>query len=220
MPMSLSSETGALHLPTAVVEPAVPISKKKQPELTCWRPMAVDDPWSRQEYDRLKKEIQTHELIEKAGIEHINVLLLGECSAGKSSFFNSVESVYEGFVSTTAEAGTDEGSLTKQFRTYEIDTDDGDGEPIKFKYCDTMGVESTSGLSPSDFGKIMDGHITDLAELSQSDKMVPGSPGYNPTPTEADRMHCVAFVISAETLSTMDPTVEENFLAVLKEARA
>ena len=138
---------------------------------------------SSQTYDKLKKEIQTHELIEKAGIEHINVLLVGECSAGKSSFFNSVESVFEGFVSNTAEAGTDEGSLTKQvdldiryvakfppqFRTYEIDTADGDGEPIKFKYCDTMGVESTSGLSPSDFGKIMDGHITDLAEVSPFD---------------------------------------------------
>ena len=87
------------------------------------------DPWSRevtiplyvafltfasQTYDKLKKEIQTHELIEKAGIEYINVLLVGECSAGKSSFFNSVESVFEGFVSSTAEAGTDEGSLTKQ----------------------------------------------------------------------------------------------------------
>ena len=129
-----------------------------------------------QEYKKLKKEIQTHDLVKEAGIEHINVLLVGECSAGKSSFFNSVESVFEGFVSSTAEAGTDEGSLTKQvdldiryiakfppqFRTYEIDADDEDGEPIKFKYCDTMGVES-------DFGKIMDGHITDLAEVSPFD---------------------------------------------------
>ena len=70
--------------------------------------------FSSQTYDKLKEEIQTHELIEKAGIEFINVLLVGECSAGKSSFFNSVQSVFEGFVSSTAEAGQDEGSLTKQ----------------------------------------------------------------------------------------------------------
>ena len=200
-----------------------------------------------QEYKKLKKEIQTHDLIEEAGIEHINVLLVGECSAGKSSFFNSVESVFAGFVSSTAEAGTDEGSLTKQvdhdircvakfppqFRTYEIDAGDGAGKPIKFKYCDTMGVESTEGLTPSDFGKIMDGHIEDTAEvnffdwnltliltqLSQSGLMVPGSSGYNPRPTEADRMHCVAFVISADTLSAMDETIEDKFKDVLKEAR-
>ena len=67
-----------------------------------------------QEYNKLKKEIQTHALIEKAGIEFINVLLVGECSAGKSSFFNSVESVFTGHVTSTSEAGTDEGSLTKQ----------------------------------------------------------------------------------------------------------
>ena len=64
--------------------------------------------------EQLKKEIQTHEIIEEAGIEYINVLLVGECSAGKSSFFNSVESVFEGYVTNTAEAGTDDGSLTKQ----------------------------------------------------------------------------------------------------------
>ena len=98
-----------------------------------------------------------------------------------------------------------------------------------------MGIESEEGLSPSDFGKIMDGHIEDsanvslkildnskliLTQLSQSGLMVPGSPGYNPRPTEADRMHCVAFVISADTLSAMDETIEEKFADVLKEARA
>ena len=67
-----------------------------------------------QTYEELKKEIQTHELIRDAGIDNINVLLVGETSAGKSSFFNSVESVYEEYVTNTAEAGADEGSLTKQ----------------------------------------------------------------------------------------------------------
>ena len=50
--------------------------------------------------------------------------------------------------------------------------------------------------------------------------MVLGSPGYNSSPTETDRMHCVAFVINAATLSAMDPSIEEKFKGVLKEARA
>ena len=63
-------------------------------------------------------EITTHEITEKAGIDFVNVMLVGECSAGKSSFFNSVESVYVGNVTSTAEAGVDqEGSLTKQVCT-------------------------------------------------------------------------------------------------------
>ena len=70
--------------------------------------------FSSQTFEKLKEEIQTHEIIEEAGIEQINVLLVGYVAAGKSSFFNSVESVYEGYVTNTAEAGADEGSLTKQ----------------------------------------------------------------------------------------------------------
>ena len=53
-----------------------------------------------------------------------------------------------------------------QFRQYKIDANDGQNELIKFKYLDTMGVESTRGLTASDFGKIMDGHIMDTAEVS------------------------------------------------------
>ena len=52
-----------------------------------------------------------------------------------------------------------------QFRQYEIDSTDRDNEPIKFKYCDTMGIEFDQGLTASDFGKIMDGHIEDGAQV-------------------------------------------------------
>ena len=62
-------------------------------------------------------EISTHEILEKARIEYVNIMLIGECGAGKSSFVNSVESVFSGFVANTAEAGVmDDGSLTKQVR--------------------------------------------------------------------------------------------------------
>ena len=70
--------------------------------------------FSSQTFEKLKEEIQTHEIIEEAGIEQINVLLVGDVAAGKSSFFNSVESVFAGFVTSTAEAGPDAGIVTKQ----------------------------------------------------------------------------------------------------------
>ena len=61
----------------------------------------------------LKGEIQTHKVVREAGIKNINVLLVGEISSGKSSFFNTVESVFAGYVTTRADTGTDEHSLTK-----------------------------------------------------------------------------------------------------------
>ena len=62
----------------------------------------------------LKDEIKTHKLTEGAGIDYVNVLLIGEISAGKSSFFNSLESVFTGRVTTRADAGVSERSLTTQ----------------------------------------------------------------------------------------------------------
>ena len=62
----------------------------------------------------MKDEIKTHKLTKDAGVDNINVLLVGEISAGKSSFFNSVESVFAGHVTTRANAGMVERSLTTQ----------------------------------------------------------------------------------------------------------
>ena len=59
-----------------------------------------------------------------------------------------------------------------------------------------------------------------LPQLAQSGLMVPGTPGYRSRPTEADRMHCVAFVISAKAVSLMDPSIVDKFKAVLAQARA
>ena len=70
--------------------------------------------FSSQTFQELKEKIQTHEIIEKAGIEQINVLLVGQVSAGKSAFVNSVESVFVGYVTNTAASGADDGSLTKK----------------------------------------------------------------------------------------------------------
>ena len=54
------------------------------------------DPWSRDTWQNLKDEIATHDLTEGAGIEYINVLLVGEVGMVKdqdtlSTTFGKVE---------------------------------------------------------------------------------------------------------------------------------
>ena len=49
--------------------------------------------------------------------------------------------------------------------------------------------------------------------------MVPGNRGYNEHPTLADKIHCLAFVISADAVSAMDPVMVEKFKDIRKEAR-
>ena len=62
----------------------------------------------------MKTEIQTAELTKEAGISQINVLLVGEVAAGKSSLINTFESVFTGTVTHRAGVGQSEGSLTTQ----------------------------------------------------------------------------------------------------------
>ena len=62
----------------------------------------------------MKKEISTHQLTNKAGIDHINVLLAGPVGVGKSSFFNNIESIFAGHVTKRANSGTIGKSMTSQ----------------------------------------------------------------------------------------------------------
>ena len=56
----------------------------------------------------------SYKLLKKSGISHINILLIGEVGAGKSSFFNSVNSVFRGYVTSLANAGSMGKSVTTQ----------------------------------------------------------------------------------------------------------
>ena len=88
--------------------------------------------------------------------------------AGKSSFFNSVESVFTGHVTGRANAGLVSTSLTTQYRQYFVrdgEATDSQNRRIKFRFCDSMGLEGEAGLKPIDFSKIMDGHVENLAEV-------------------------------------------------------
>ena len=162
------------------------------------------DPWSKKTWKELKAEIVTHDLTQEAGIDYINVLLIGEIGrewvemevvgysvclsgAGKSSFFNSVESVFKGRVARRANAGTQQTSLTtqvklrvrlsitiiptltfSQYRQYFVSDGialDAKNRKIKFKFCDSMGLEGEEGMTSSDMAKIMDGYVENMAEV-------------------------------------------------------
>ena len=47
---------------------------------------------------------------------------------------------------------------------------------------------------------------------------MPGGVGYNMNPTEADRIHCLCFVVSALAVSLMDEAILDKFKAIRTEA--
>ena len=49
---------------------------------------------------------------------------------------------------------------------------------------------------------------------------MPGNPGYNANPTEEDRIHCLAFVVNANTVSLMDPDLVKKMQEMKQEGKA
>jgi len=177
-----------------------------------WRKFKTDpDPWAESVYESLKEEICTHEHLEAAKLEYFNVLLIGQISAGKSSFYNTIESVFSEYVTTRADAGTVDASLTTKFRTYQVKAVDNGNKPIRFRFCDTMGLSTESGLSPEDCGKIMDGHVRDGDDLRE--KLDSTSRAY-----KDDKMHCVVFLVDASRVSFMDDGMIEKFANIREQA--
>uniref|UniRef100_A0A3P9CHK4 Interferon-induced protein 44-like n=1 Tax=Maylandia zebra TaxID=106582 RepID=A0A3P9CHK4_9CICH len=96
------------------------------------------------------------------------VLLIGPVGAGKSSFFNSVNSVFRGHVTSQAISGSSSTSLTTQFRSYSVKAGR-EGKPLPIILCDTMGLEETkgAGLDIDDLSSILKGHLPDRYQVLQ-----------------------------------------------------
>jgi len=178
---------------------------------TPWRRFGGDpDPWAVDVYEKLKNEIVKHELNEEAELDFFNVLLVGQISAGKSSFYNTIESVFSECVTMRADAGSVKQSLTTKFRTYKVKPND--IEPLRFRFCDTMGLSTESGLTPEDFGTIMDGHVSDDTDLRKiKDLQV------DVEAEKEDKMHCVVFIVAAPTIEFMDEGVFEKFAKIREQ---
>ena len=59
-------------------------------------------------------------------------------------------------------------SLILQYREYKVRAGDDRDKIIKFRFCDTMGLEGEGGLQISDVEKIMDGQVRDQTEVRTS----------------------------------------------------
>lgn len=53
-------------------------------------------------------------------VSEVRILLVGPVGSGKSSFVNSVKSSFQGRLTRQAIVGSDESSITKQYKVYSI----------------------------------------------------------------------------------------------------
>ncbi|XP_071777671.1 interferon-induced protein 44-like isoform X2 [Centroberyx gerrardi] len=163
--------------------------------------------------DSIKLYKPTHSSVSQA-----RVLLIGPVGAGKSSFFNSINSVFRGHVTSQAIAGSSGTSLTTQFRTYSVKAGR-EGKPLPIILCDSMGLEESTGagLDVDDISSILKGHIPNTYQFNPSAPLHPEAHSYRKSPGLKDRIHCVVYVIDACKVSIMPAKLEEKLAAVRRK---
>uniref|UniRef100_A0A9J8C1R7 TLDc domain-containing protein n=2 Tax=Cyprinus carpio TaxID=7962 RepID=A0A9J8C1R7_CYPCA len=147
-----------------------------------------------------------------SSVKQARFLLVGPVGAGKSSFFNSINSVFKGYVSMQANTGTAGTSLTTQFRTYYIKPGSVVSH-VPFSLCDSMGLEESvnNGLDVDDFASILKGHIPDRYQFNPSMPLQPDSPHFNKSPGLKDKIHCVVYVIDISKVNLLSEKMVDKF---------
>ncbi|XP_036452147.1 interferon-induced protein 44-like [Colossoma macropomum] len=154
-----------------------------------------------------------------SSVKQARVLLVGPVGVGKSSFFNSISSVFKGYVSSQANTGSAGTSLTTQFRTYSMKAGK-DRKLLPITICDTMGLEDgvNAGLDIDDFTSILKGHIQDKYQFNPSVPLQPESNSFCKEPSLRDRIHTVVYVIDAGKLKLISNKMIEKLAAFRRKA--
>ncbi|KAK1164219.1 interferon-induced protein 44-like [Acipenser oxyrinchus oxyrinchus] len=183
---------------------------------------ALEKPWRTVQWKAEKRK----ELIDTIrsykppvlSVPQFRVLLVGPVGAGKSSFFNSVNSVFRGHVTNQAPAGSSATSLTTKFRSY-FTKAGRDGKPLPVVLCDSMGLEEVTGagLDVDDVVSIIKGHVPDRYQFNPSMAIQENTPGFIKSAEMKDRIHCVAFVMDACKVKIMSAKLEEKLSAIRKK---
>lgn len=151
-------------------------------------------------------------------VSEIRILLLGPVGSGKSSFFNSVKSVFQGHVTRQAAVGSDITSITEQYRVYSI-RDGKDGKSLPFLLCDSMGLDDKegAGLCVDDIPHVLKGNISDRYQFTSHKPITSNHPAFIASPSLKDKIHCVAYVLDTNSVDTLSSKMVSIFKQIRRE---
>uniref|UniRef100_A0A8C4XDR4 G domain-containing protein n=1 Tax=Erpetoichthys calabaricus TaxID=27687 RepID=A0A8C4XDR4_ERPCA len=168
--------------------------------------------------NELLEKIRNYESLTES-VEEPRILLIGQIGDGKSSFFNSVNSVFRGHVMLQARSGFGVTSISKKYRTYPVHDGKG-GRKLPFILCDTMGLERNikdEGIHVEDIISIIKGHVPDMYEFNPKAKITINDKRYREEPGLADKVHCVVFVVEANKISLLNQNLLNKFESIRTE---
>lgn len=116
--------------------------------------------WTNETMQELKETLLDYKPMTEANVSAANILLIGQTGAGKSSFFNSINSIFRGKIINRAVTGRSEHSVTTMYRQYEV-KDYSRKQFLNLRLCDTCGFQEESALNTQEFVFNLSGHLPD-----------------------------------------------------------
>lgn len=179
-----------------------------------WRQML----WDEQTRSSLLEAIKEYQPLSQVGVSHARILLLGPTNVGKSSFFNTINSIFRNHVTAQAPVGSplDEASITTRLRAYQI-RNGREGKVLNFKIVDTMGIEEDrkQGFDPTELSYILDGHIPENHQFDSKGNISQEMSGFIKLPKLNDKIHCCVIVLDANSIGNLG----EGILTKLSDMR-
>ncbi|XP_047393089.1 interferon-induced protein 44-like [Sciurus carolinensis] len=151
-------------------------------------------------------------------VSNIRILLLGPVGSGKSSFFNSVKSVFHDHITHQAPVGSDNISITEQYRMYSV-RNGKYGQYLPFTLCDSMGLDETDdvGLCLDDIPYILKGCVPDRYQFNPCNPITPKHPTFITSPSLKDRIHCVAYVLDINSVNNLSSKMAAKLKQIHEE---
>ncbi|XP_053373685.1 interferon-induced protein 44-like isoform X2 [Mercenaria mercenaria] len=180
-----------------------------------WREL---DNWNTKELEKLKEDILTFKPSPDLNFKEARIAMIGPVGAGKSSFYNTIDSIFRGRITQRACSGSAEQSVTTGYIPYSVRTDNGDSP--KFILCDTPGLEESAGLEVNECSYLLDGNLPNFYLFNRKSPFTSKADNFEEDPTTQDRIHCVVFVLDATTLDVVSSKVVEkmkNFQRIMNE---
>ncbi|XP_029946318.1 interferon-induced protein 44-like isoform X2 [Salarias fasciatus] len=169
----------------------------------------LSKPWRTlpEDYEKSLYDVKLYKPRMKS-VKHVRILLHGPVGAGKSTFINSVNSLFQRRITCGAMSdGANWSSFTQKYTTYKIEKSM--KESYNFVFNDTKGLEepTNSGIDVEDIKCVLKGHVRDGYKFNSENPISEDDDFYNANPILNDKVHVVVFVIPADKISLISETM-------------
>ncbi|KAG9330323.1 hypothetical protein JZ751_025685, partial [Albula glossodonta] len=169
--------------------------------------------------DKVLRELQNFKP-EKPNLAKLRILLNGSVGAGKSSFINSIRTIFQGRITVDVPVDNIGGeSYTWTYKTYNIENRRTPGSSYAFAFNDVMGLEGNEGVLVCDIINALKGHVKEGYKFNPRHPLTEEDGDYNKTPSLGEKVHCLVTVVAADTVELMSDEMVKKLREIRLAAR-